>query len=212
VATLSGKEIAFRREMEQIKIEPWNPAMLNPNSYNLSLGPKLLLYNHGYLEHLRQTQDHERWPFQPPQYTENTKPEILDMAVEAQVNEILIPPEGIILWPNVLYLGSTVEYTETHNFVPIIEGRSSVARLGLCVHVTAGFGDCGFCGHWTLEMTVVEPLRIYAGVALCQIAYTELVGTPSDYKGKYQNQSPDPKPSRLFTELAWVKEQQRPSS
>src|SRR5688572_33064186 len=87
-----------------------------------------------------------------------------------------IPPEGLVLSPNQLYLGRTSERTETHNLVPQIEGRSSVGRLGLFVHVTAGFGDVGFTGFWTLEMFGVQPIRIYAGVPICQIFYHELTG------------------------------------
>ena len=58
----------------------------------------------------------------------------------------------------------------------MIEGRSSVGRLGLFVHVTAGFGDVGFCGFWTLEMFAVQPVRVYPGVPICQIFYHEIHG------------------------------------
>ena len=67
-----------------------------------------------------------------------------------------IPEDGFVLNPNQLYLARTVERTETHNLVPMLEGRSSVGRLGLFVHVTAGFGDVGFCGFWTLEMYAIR--------------------------------------------------------
>ena len=77
-----------------------------------------------------------------------------------------IPPEGLVLDPNRLYLGRTIERTETHNLVPMLEDRSSIGRLGLFVHVTAGFGDVGFCGYWTLEMFAVQPVRIYPGVRI----------------------------------------------
>ena len=86
---------------------------------------------------------------------------VLDMAKANRVRRIAIPSEGLVLSPNQLYLGRTVERTETHNLVPQIEGRSSIGRLGLFVHVTAGFGDVGFCGFWTLEMFAVQPIRIY---------------------------------------------------
>ena len=69
-----------------------------------------------------------------------------------------------MLSPHQLYLARTAERTVTHNLVPQIEGRSSVGRLGLFVHVTAGFGDVGFSGYWTLEMFAVHPVRIYPGV------------------------------------------------
>lgn len=170
-------------KLGSLTIDPWNPAQVNPNSYNLRLGPKLMVY-------VREEVNQPYW-----------LPPTLDMKLKPQVRECLIPPDGYVLQPGVLYLGSTLEYTETHGYVPIIEGRSSVGRLGLCIHVTAGFGDCGFCGHWTLEMTVVHPLRIYAGVEICQIAYTTLVGEPLDYRGKYQHQGSDPRPSGFYREF-----------
>jgi len=126
---------------------------------------------------------------------------VLDMRRANRVRRLTIPPEGLVLQPDQLYLGRTVERTETHNLVPMIEGRSSVGRLGLFVHVTAGFGDVGFCGYWTLEMFAVQPVRIYAGVAICQIFYHDIRGSFSEYASdKYQHNT-DIQPSLLFKEL-----------
>ena len=168
---LSGQEISARLGGD-ISIEPFNPDSLNPNSYNLTLHDELMVY-----EEL-----------------------VLDMAKPNRVRRLTIPPEGIVLSPNQLYLGRTAERTETHNLVPQIEGRSSVGRLGLFVHVTAGFGDVGFCGYWTLEMFAVQPVRIYAGVPICQIFYHELTGKFDEYDSKYQHNR-DIQPSLLFKEL-----------
>jgi dCTP deaminase len=170
---LSGYEIK-RRLGQDIIIEPFDESRLNPNSYNLSLHDELMIY-----EEL-----------------------ILDMRKANRVRRLQIPPEGIVLQPNQLYLGRTAERTETHNLVPMIEGRSSVGRLGLFVHVTAGFGDVGFCGYWTLEMFAVQPVRIYAGVSICQIFYHDICGDFSEYNSdKYQHNT-DIQPSLLFKELA----------
>jgi len=168
---LSGQEIRARLGGD-IKIEPFNPVALNPNSYNLTLHDELMVYEEV----------------------------VLDMAKANRVRRISIPPEGLVLSPNQLYLGRTAERTETHNFVPQIEGRSSVGRLGLFVHVTAGFGDVGFCGYWTLEMFAVQPIRIYAGVPICQIFYHEIAGAFDEYDSKYQHNR-DIQPSLLFREL-----------
>jgi dCTP deaminase len=169
---LSGHEI--RRQLgSNIHIEPFNEARLNPNSYNLTLHDELMTYEEV----------------------------VLDMAKSNRVRRLTIPPEGMVLGPNQLYLGRTAEHTETHNLVPMIEGRSSVGRLGLFVHVTAGFGDVGFCGYWTLEMFAVQPVRVYAGVPICQIFYHEIVGSITEYvSDKYQHNS-DIQPSLLFKEL-----------
>ncbi len=169
---LSGQEIRSRMG-EDIVIEPFVDANLNPNSYNLTLHHELMTYEEV----------------------------VLDMRKANRVRRLEIPPEGFVLTPNQLYLARTVERTETHNLVPMIEGRSSIGRLGLFVHVTAGFGDVGFCGYWTLEMFAVAPVRIYAGVQICQIFYHQICGDVTEYvSNKYQHNS-DIQPSLLFKEL-----------
>ncbi|SUY47416.1 deoxycytidine triphosphate deaminase Dcd [Clostridium putrefaciens] len=169
---LSGKEIQNKIGKE-ICIEPFNKSQINPNSYNLKLHNELLVYdNH-----------------------------ILDMKKENKAKKIIIPNEGILLEPNKLYLGRTLEYTKTQDYVPMLEGRSSVGRLGLFVHITAGFGDVGFNGYWTLEMFCIQPIRIYAGVEICQIYYHKIEGDYDKYiSGKYQNNS-DIQPSLLFKDF-----------
>jgi dCTP deaminase len=169
---LTGNEIN-RRLGSDIKIDPYNPENLNPNSYNLTLHDELLTY-----EEI-----------------------VLDMKKSNRVRRLSIPADGMVLEPNRLYLGRTVERTETHNLVPMIEGRSSIGRLGLFVHVTAGFGDVGFKGFWTLEMFAIQPIRIYPGISICQIFYHEVAGSVTEYQSdKYQNNR-DIQPSLLYKEL-----------
>jgi dCTP deaminase len=169
---LSGQEIQ-RQLGQNILIDPFDETRLNPNSYNLTLHDELMVYEEV----------------------------ILDMRRNNRVRRMSIPQEGLLLNANQLYLGRTVERTETHNLVPMIEGRSSIGRLGLFVHVTAGFGDVGFCGYWTLEMFAVQPIRIYPGVAICQIFYHDLCGSFTEYASdKYQHNT-DIQPSLLFREL-----------
>lgn len=156
---LSGKEIQSRLGVDII-IAPYMPSQINPNSYNLRLADELLVYN------------------EP----------VLDMKQKHTATQLSIPEEGLLLEPNKLYLGRTVEYTETHNLVPMLEGRSSIGRLGLFIHVTAGFGDVGFKGYWTLEIFCIHPIRIYSNVEICQIYYHSVLGETEEYKsGKYQN-------------------------
>ncbi len=168
---LTGQQI--KAELgSSIIIEPFEESQLNPNSYNLRLHDEMIVY-----EEL-----------------------ILDMKKPNRFRRITIPPEGFVLSPNQLYLGRTVERTETYNLVPMLEGRSSVGRLGLFVHITAGFGDVGFKGYWTLEMFAVQPIRIYPGVPICQIFYHDIRGDVTEYKSeKYQNNQ-DIQPSMLFKE------------
>ena len=156
---LSGQEI--KKHMgKEIIIAPFDEKRINPNSYNLSLAGELLVYdNH-----------------------------VLDMKEPNPVSRIIIPEDGLLLEPNRLYLGRTNEYTSTSRYVPMLEGRSSTGRLGLFIHVTAGFGDIGFSGYWTLEIFCVQPVRIYPNVEICQIYYHDIDGEYELYKsGKYQN-------------------------
>lgn len=169
---LTGDEIK-KKLGEEIVIEPFSEKNINPNSYNLSLHNEIITYEEV----------------------------VLDMKKPNRVRRIEIPENGLVLGPNQLYLGRTVERTETRNLVPMIEGRSSVGRLGLFVHVTAGFGDVGFCGFWTLELFAVQPVRIYPFVPICQILYHTLVGEVTEYSSdKYQNNE-DIQPSLLYREL-----------
>ena len=112
---LSGKEILKHLDKE-IVIDPFDETKMNPNSYNLSLHNELLVYD----------------------------APVLDMKTPNPATLIQIPPEGLTLAPGRLYLGRTKEFTKTEGFVPMLEGRSSIGRLGMCIHATAGFGDVGF--------------------------------------------------------------------
>lgn len=156
---LSGKEI-IKHIGNEIIIEPFDQKRINPNSYNLSLANELLVYDN----------------------------DILDMKKPNSTSKIFIPEDGLLLKPNTLYLGRTNEFTRTHKYVPMLEGRSSTGRLGLFIHITAGFGDVGFAGYWTLEIFCVQPIKIYPNVEICQIYYHNIDGDYDSYKsGKYQN-------------------------
>ena len=169
---LSGKEIQ-RHIGKEIVIEPFDEKRLNPNSYNLSLHDELLVYEN----------------------------KLLDMKTPNPVRKLHIPEEGLVLEPQTLYLGRTREFTKTDCFVPMLEGCSSVGRLGLFIHVTAGFGDVGFAGYWTLEIFCVQPIRIYAGVEICQIYYHDIKGDYDRYQsGKYQNNT-GIQPSLLYQDF-----------
>ena len=168
---LSGHEIQ-KRLGGDILIDPFDPKQLNPNSYNLALHDELMIYEEV----------------------------VLDMAKANRVRRIRIPTEGMVLSANQLYLGRTKERTVTHNLVPQIEGRSSVGRLGLFVNITAGLGDVGFSGYWTLEMVATQPIRIYPNIPICQISYHEVTGQLSEYASKYQHNH-NIQPSLLFEEL-----------
>lgn len=167
---LSGNEILKQNAKGNIIIEPFDKKRLNPNSYNITLANKLKVYTC----------------------------EVLDCKKDNPFKELIIPEEGLILQPGELYIGSTNEYTETYGFVPNIDGRSSIGRLGISVHVTAGFGDNGFKGKWTLEITVTKPIIVYPNMEIGQLYYEVIDGEPAEeYHGRYQNQS-EAETSRLY--------------
>ena len=170
---LSGKEIQKQIEMGKIIIDPFETKLINPNSYNLWRYNELLVYTD----------------------------EVLDMKKPLNTEKIIIPKEGLILHPGKLYLGRTFERTSTNSYVPMLEGRSSIGRLGLFIHVTAGFGDIGFSGYWTLEIQCIQPVKIYPMVQICQIYYHTIDGNFESYRsGKYQDNT-GIQPSLLYKDF-----------
>ncbi len=176
-----------------IVLDPFDPSSLGTNSYDVHLGQTLMTYE----------EDLE------PQFYQ---PQPLDCLRPRAVHEHHIPSTGFVLKPYELYLASTVEYTESHRHVPFLEGKSSLGRLGMSIHVTAGKGDVGFCNHWTMEITVVKPLRVYYGMPVGQLIWFLTSSEPlTKYKAKksakYNTRDPKPQPSQMWrnADLAhWV--------
>ena len=172
---LTDKEILAHREKGSIVIDPFRPDCLGANSYDVHLGKTLAVYMDS----------------------------ILDAKKHNKIQYFEIPTEGFILRPELLYLGVTEEYTETKKHVPFLEGKSSVGRLGIDIHATAGKGDVGFCNYWTLEISVKMPVRIYAGMPIGQLIYFEVTGeplTPYDMKtsAKYKEKAALPVESMMW--------------
>ncbi|MFW6015178.1 MAG: dCTP deaminase [bacterium] len=162
---LSDGGILEELKKGNIFIEDFNIKRLNPNSYNLRLHNEIVMYKRSL----------------------DGKP--LDMKAKMETISIDINKEkGFLMEPNRLYLARTLEYTKTYNLVPGLEGRSSIGRLGIDIHATAGFGDNGFEGYWTLELSCKEPVYIYPFIEICQIYYEPLKGSiyTTYSSGKYQ--------------------------
>lgn len=191
---LTGPEILRQCAEGRIVIEPFDERQLNPNSYNLRLADTLKVYLPAA-------------EYDPSAWIPSTALPAagLDCHKDNPTWAFKIPEEGIKLYPGKLYLGATVERTASDHFVPMLEGRSSLARLGISVHQTGGFGDMGFAGHWTLEITCVEPVRIYAGMEACQVQYWTAEGARMlygrlDHKPSKYYEQVEPTSSKLFTE------------
>ncbi|MEU8879570.1 MULTISPECIES: dCTP deaminase [Streptomyces] len=170
---LTGPEITQAAADGRIRISPFEPTQVNPNSYNVRLGGTLLTYTGHALDAHR------------PNATES----------------IEIAPDGFELQPGQLYLGHTTEEVGSDTFVPLLFGRSSVGRLGLFVEITAPIGDIGFHGQWTLMLSPIRPLRVYPGMRIGQIMFFVSVGPVALYAGKYQS-SAGPQPSAYWRDLA----------
>ncbi len=158
---LSGMEIMNQIKEGNIVIKPFDKKNIGPNSYYIHMTNELKVYEE----------------------------DVLECKKENKTKTIIIPEEGYVLRPGELYLGRTVEYTEVENYVPILSGCLSLASLGVTIHITAGFGDNGFKGTWTLEICCVRPVRIYPNMKVGHICYFPLVGNGKiKYKGKYLGQ------------------------
>jgi dCTP deaminase len=165
---LTGPEIARQREQGRLTLAPFEAGRVQPNSYNLTLGPVLIHY----------TQD------------------VLDTRHPNPFAEVTIPAEGFVLQPHRIYLGSSAEVLGSDHFVPIIRARSGAARLGAFMHVTADLIDLGYVGQSTFQIHAVQPLRVYAGDSLAQVTFWQPTGDITLYDGKYQG-SDGPQPSQI---------------
>lgn len=161
-----------------ITIDPPAPTLIGPNSVDLRLHNQMRVYE-------------QQWGGQSNA--------ILDMKKPNYTRDLTIPHSGLILRPGHLYLARTVETIGSNKYVPMVEGRSSCGRLGLQVHMTAGFCDIGFKGTITLEMTVVYPLRVYPGVPVAQVFFLKPEGAIQLYEGRYQGHV-DATASRMHVE------------
>jgi dCTP deaminase len=172
---LSDKRILEEMEKGTIRIVPYQADCLGSNSYDVHLSRWLATYDEEYL----------------------------DAKKHNTITQFEIPEEGIVLHPQRFYLGVTLEYTETHAHVPFLEGKSSTGRLGIDIHATAGKGDVGFCGNWTLEISVKQPVRVYAGMPIGQLIYFPVEGEVNvkyNHKGsaKYSGQGDRPVESMMW--------------
>jgi dCTP deaminase len=172
---LSDKRILEEIDKGTIIIEPFDRACLGTNSYDVHLG----------------------------KYLANYKNRVLDAKMHNEIEHFEIPKDGFVLQPNLLYLGVTMEYTETHSHVPFLEGKSSTGRLGIDIHATAGKGDVGFCNTWTLEISVQQPVRIYAGMPIGQLIYFVVEGEietmyNTKNNAKYNNPTTRPVESMMW--------------
>lgn len=151
---LTSQQIIDKYDNNELSIQPFNTKHLGPNSYDVHLARTIYK-----LDRADQYVD---------PYDEKS----------CYFTRITIPEQGYIIHPGSLYLGVTEEWTDNRNVISCLEGVSTNARFGLSIHQTAGFGDIGFKGHWTLELSAILPIKIRAGQRIGQLCFFEPSGIP----------------------------------
>src|SRR3989344_8813622 len=169
---LTGSEIKRQVKLGRIHINPFDEKDLNPNSYNFRLGKKLIVYSKN----------------------------LLDSKINNKYREFEIPKEGFVLMPNQLYLGHTIEEMGSDYYVPIMQARSSVGRLGLYIYLNSGLGDLGFKNQWTLELHSIHRLKVYPRMKVGQMLFWKPKGKITLYSGKYKN-SKGPEVSQIWRDF-----------
>lgn len=170
---LTGPEIAAQVHAGRIHIDPFSEDRVNPNSYDFHLLDHLITYDHVEL----------------------------DAAIANPARRVPFPKSGLVLRPDRVYLGATLEVMGSEHYVPIIRGKSSLARLGLFINMTADLIDLGSVNRWTLQLHAIQPLRIYPGMLIGQVTFWEPTGQRVLYQGKYQG-SMEPRPSESYRDNA----------
>jgi dCTP deaminase len=181
---LSGHAIEEAVQVGRIFIEGYDARRVNPASYDLTLGENVSIYKqgarfcHGPSWHAGEIEDGAGF-----EVSSGT----LDAREGAKVNEFKIDPvKGWVLKPGIGYLMHTAERVRTDYYVPVLDGKSTLGRLFVQVHVTAGYGDPGFDGQYTLEVVVTHPVRVYPGMPFCQIRFHTISGKVKLYEGRYK--------------------------
>lgn len=173
---LTDQQILSEIEKGSIVIEPYDRSCLGTNSYDVHLG----------------------------QYLSTYRDQVLDARKHNEIDTFEIhETEGFVLQPGQLYLGVTQEYTETHATVPFLEGKSSVGRLGIDIHATAGKGDVGFCNHWTLEISVSVPVRVYRFMPIGQLIYFMVQGNVTTLYNHKQSAKYNDRTDRPVESMMW---------
>ncbi len=181
---LSDRDIRSEVDNGRVVLDPWEPAMIQPSSVDVRLDKYFRLF------------DNHKYPVIDPS---KDQPELTRL-VEVD------PDEGFVLHPGEFVLGSTLEaITLPDDLAARVEGKSSLGRLGLLTHATAGFVDPGFSGHVTLELSNVAtlPIILWPGMKIGQLCFIRLTSPAENpygsgvYGSHYQGQR-GPTASRSF--------------
>jgi len=154
---LTGAEIHRMVQCGRVEIDPYDPACLEPNSYGFHLGDSVLDYSD----------------------------EVIDPMKPLSPRERKIGPEGFVFEPGRFYLGHTRERIGGVDFASELYASLSTALCGVFIQTSAPLGHTGAVISWTLEITVAQRVRLYAGMRIGKICFWENYGTTEAYAGRY---------------------------
>ncbi len=172
---LSDRDILAEIDAGRVALDPYEPSMIQPSSIDVRLDKFFRVFDNHKYPHIDPAQDQS------------------DLTREVEVNG----DDAFILHPGEFVLGSTFEYVTLPDDVAArLEGKSSLGRLGLMTHSTAGFIDPGFQGHITLELANVAtlPIKLYPGMKIGQLCFFRLTSAAENpygsekYGSRYQGQ------------------------
>lgn len=172
---LTREAIVAAVERGDIVVDPLDSDRISPNAYDWRLGNRIRV----------------------------CETDILDAAAATHFTEYIIPAEGMVLQPGRLYLGVTHERTHSERYAQMINGDRSLGALGIWVHVSAPLGHMGHAIHWTLEIRVARPVRVYPLMTFGKIVFIAASGVASSYQevGRKYTRTSGIDISRLFEEL-----------
>ncbi|MFZ1286666.1 MAG: dCTP deaminase [Candidatus Phosphoribacter sp.] len=178
---LSDRDIRAEVTAGRIRLDPWDPAMVQPSSIDVRLDKYFRLF------------DNHRYPYIDPAAEQPELTRLVEVGGPGRDTS----DEGFVLHPGEFVLGSTLETVSLpDDLAARVEGKSSLGRLGLLTHATAGFVDPGFSGHVTLELSNVAtlPIMLYPGMKIGQLCFFQL-SSPAEnpygsaaYGSHYQGQ------------------------
>ena len=176
---LAKKHLMKYAKSGKIHVEPFDPEMVGVNSIDVRLGNTVKVLQMNAVDHI-------------------------DPALPQRYLEIPLSNSGTILYPQNCYLGHTLEEIGSDYYVPIYEGRSSIGRMFLASHITAGFGEIGFKSQWTLEIKVSMPIKVYPGMKIGQVFFVKPSDTSimygKNHAAKYAGQR-GPQESLIYREF-----------
>ncbi|WP_268220463.1 dCTP deaminase [Streptomyces sp. EMB24] len=150
---LTGPAIAAAVQADEITIDPYEPSRLSPNAYDWRLGDTIRVCDGD-----------------------------LDAATPTAFSEQPIPDTGLVLRPDLLYLGITLERTGSETYAQLLNGDRATGSLGIWVHVSAPLGHQGHAIRWTLEIRATRPVRVYPGMTFGKLVFLTAFGAPASYQ------------------------------